>query len=1293
MKTRSPAPGPPRLPPGPTCRVDFARPLSFEFLGRPMTGFAGDTVASALYAGGVRVFGRSLKYHRPRGLYSMDGESANTLMAIDGVPNECAETTELRAGMSVRAQNVRGDPRSDRFAFLDAFDRLMPAGFYYRLFHRPYRLWPLFQNALRRMAGTGVLDPRGAAGTPGRGTRPADGFPAEHVPAPGPARPSGGLQAEGGLLAAGGLRAERYLNVDVAVIGGGAAGMQAALSAAERGLRVCLFERRPWLGGHLAWRLREFEGAPLFRRAEALAQRVRAADGVRVFTRSPVTGVWGENLVTGFTVGAEDDPFAECHWECRARAVVVATGCMERPLVFNDNDRPGVMQAGTAWRLARTHAVAPGRTAVFSVGDDLGLEAAADLADMGVRVRAVADAREAGRQDPALVAALDDRGIPLLPGWAASRAMGAGRVTGCELRPRDAPGSRRERCDLLVANAGWQPRIGALATAGARLAHCPRTHTCQPAELSGGVFAAGSLTGLRDPRAIEASGRLAGHRAAQWCGGTGAAGAGGASAAVAVPSDGVEAALREVAALPGPVAGCGILHGPAIGRGAKAFVDLDEDGTYKNVMECAAQGFDVPELAKRFGGFGLGPGQHRVAGQNLAMIMAALRGDPIEAASPTTVRPPLVPPSLATLAGPPRDVHKRTPLHGELAARGAVFRRAGPWLRARHFEGGGRVRDEILAVRRNVALLDGSPLGKFRIFGPDALRALQRVYISDMRTVRPGRCTYSAMCNDMGHLMDDGVVVKDDEDDYYFTTSSARAGSTVEWLRYHTRHDGWDYHLVNLTDALASINIAGPNALRLLRRVTRDDVSDAALPYMGCRRIRVGDFGAETAADEPGREPPGVEVRCLRLGFVGERSYELHVPSSYCKYLWDILVAVGRDLDVRPFGLEAQYCLRAEKGHVIVGAESEQRVTLTDLGMGWLWDREDVASKKVGAPALRACAGQPGRMKLVGFRVDEGRWSPRDGALVVAGAEIVGYVCTTRRSDTLGWQYGMALVREEHAARGGRLRLQEDEGNGRRGACTATVVPLPFYDERPPTPRATPARHDGHAEPPPPPSRRDPPPPPTRRSPVHLDATPAATVQRDGWSVTLRFEGERPPGDDPTPGPRLVDLSHRRRWDFQHGRLDDRTPMGLPVPPEPGQVGTHGPLAIARMNRTQVAIWHLGAGPAPTPPPHPHLTETSDGHCMLALVGHGVPAALEHLTTLDLFDPARPTPFLTQGPVLRVPCQIVTFSRDLVVMTLARGYGETFATAALASTSLAGLKPGGEDAFGERFARLQAVLG
>lgn len=1006
-----------RFPPSPTERIDRSRPLSFTFAGRALDGFEGDTVASALLAGGVRTFSRSFEYHRPRGLYDLGGEGSSQLVAIDGIPNRSAGTVLLRHGMRVGAQNVLGlsgaprggaaggDPERDAFAFLDRFDRFMPAGFYYRMFHRPAFASRFFQDRMRRLAGLGVLD------GDTRRARP---------------RPRGRDQ-----------RGELYLNADVVVIGGGPAGMSAALAAAEHVDRVCLFEARPRLGGHLDWRVKEVGGVPLHERGAGLATRVNAHPNIRAFTSAPVIGVWGEKLVTGFQVGSGNDGFDERHWECRARAIVVATGALERPLVFNDNDRPGVMQADTAWRLARTYGVRPGDVAVFSTADDLALEAALDLARLGVEVAAVADARTDGH-DPDLVDALESSGIPVHRGWAAARARGRRRVEGVELGPlsgASADGTNRNpgvgggsrgdalrlECDLIVANAGRQPELGPLTSAGAKLAYSTHRHAFEPASMPPGVTAAGRLLGLVDIESIEASGHLAGLEAAGACG--------------AAPGREVSGARERLAALPGPARGVGHVRGPNLGNGRKAFVDYDEDGTWKNVVQCVEAGFDVPELAKRFGNFGLGPGQYRVPGQNLAMAMAEITGTPPDEIRGTTVRPPFVPPAIGTLAGPGHDVHKRTPLHEAQAVEGAIFRRAGPWQRARWFSDDSTCREEIRNVRENVGLLDSSPLGKFRIFGPDALNALQRVYISNMAAVKEGRCRYAAMLNDTGNLIDDGVVTKIGEDDYYFTTSSNRAGSTVEWFRYHTRYDGWDYNLVNLTDALASINVAGPRSRTVLAAVTDADLANESFPYMGYREITVCGV---------------VPARCLRLGFVGELSYELHFPASFAEYVWERLLDAGSRLGIRPFGLEAQYCMRAEKGHVIIGAESEQRVTLLDIGMGWMWDREDTASKKVGAPALRACADQPDRMKLVGLRIHEsgdGRTpdGPRDGALVVSGVEIVGYVCTTRFSESLGWRYGLALLRDGDRMQGRSVELYQDEGGGPQ-RFAARVVPPHFYD-------------------------------------------------------------------------------------------------------------------------------------------------------------------------------------------------------------------------------------------------------
>ena len=966
-----------RLPEFPTQRIDREQQISFSYLGKRMTGLGGDSVAVAMYDNGVRIFSRSLKYHRPRGLYSLDGEAANTLMNIDGIPNENAEKKRLRSGMAVSAQNVRGHPDTDFYGFINWFDRFMPAGFYYRMFHRPYKLWPFFLNRIRKLAGVGALDIH----------REFDDS----------------------------RRFEIFHNADVAVIGGGTAGMNAALAAAEQGLRVCLFEQRPWLGGHMDWRVAEFEDQPLFERARSLAKKVEANLQIRVFTQAPVTGIWGNNLITAFQIGKDSDYFDERYIECRARSVVVASGCIERPLVCNNNERPGVMQVNTAWRLARTYAVAPGNSIVFSIGDDLGLEAALDLAELGLNVLAVADARS-DKQDADLVARMQSAGIEYLPGWAASDVKGSKRVRGVELSALDGSQIRSFKCDLLVASAGQQAVIGPLSTAGAQFQYRTETGLFEPSEMPPRLFSAGRVTGLTHPGSIDISGTIAGLEAAAACGRD--------------VAKNLEAARSEAEKLPGKTKGCDLVCGPNIGTGRKAFICFDEDGTFKVAAQSASQGFDVPELAKRFGGFGLGPGQYQVPGQNLAMAMSTINGTPMESAMGTTVRPPLVPPMLATCAGPSHNIHKQTPLHRDQQARGGIFRNAGVWRRARYFSEDLDCRPEIRNVRENVGLLDGSSLGKFRIYGPDALRALQRVYVSNMEKTREGRCKYSAMCNETGNIVDDGVVTKVADDDYYFTTTSNRAGITIEWFRYHTRFEDWDFKLVNLTDSMGSINVAGPNARSLLQKITQEDLSNEAFPYMAYRKLVVGD---------------GVSARCLRLGFVGELSFELHVAASHSQYVCDLLWEAGREFNVQPLGMEAQNCLRAEKGHVIIGTESEQRVTLLDIGMGFLWDSEDTSSNKIGAPALRASKDQQGRMKLVGFRVAGSDVTPQDGDIVVDDKDIVGYVCTTRSSEALDFDYGMALVYDGYAIKGEEITMCQALGQ-RHDEYKATVIPPHFYD-------------------------------------------------------------------------------------------------------------------------------------------------------------------------------------------------------------------------------------------------------
>ncbi|MFH0997265.1 MAG: 2Fe-2S iron-sulfur cluster-binding protein [Pseudomonadota bacterium] len=956
----------------PTLRVNPSEKISVHYRKKTFTGIGGDTVATALYANGVRIFSRSLKYHRPRGLYSLDGECSNTCMSVNGIPNVRTETTLLKADMRVDAQNVKGSADHDLMGFMDKLDWLMPAGFYYSMMHKPASIWPIAMKQIRKAAGLGTLSPD---------------------------------------FKMTGVYDEIYPKTDICVVGGGPAGMMAAIAAADSGKRIILLEARPWLGGCFDYRPAVYGmDKPLYQRSRELADQVEKTPNIRVFKHTPLIGVYSNNLITAFQKGGGIDPFDERYVEIRAESVVVATGCIERPLMFDNNERPGVMQIGCAHRLARTYGLLPGKEAVFSVGHDLGLEAAIDLFDLGLQVACVADIREDG-QDPKLLAGLAERRIPFLQGWVATKAHGAKQVNRVTIATLDAAKHSRIHCDLLVASAGLTPSTSPLSLAQATFAYDDHTGYFLPVNLPDKMYAAGRMLGFNSPLSIEASGRLAGLRAAIACG--------------ASCRNQIEETEKALAGLAKPERGAKLVMAPVKGR--KTFICFDEDTTVKNIRQAIDMGFDVPELIKRFTSAGTGPGQGGIPGHNLPLYVAQYTASGPAHLQPTTVRPPLTPTYISTYAGSSHRMSKRTPVHDYQVKAGGIFRLIGVWDRARYFSEDFTCREEILNVRSNVGMLDASTLGKFRIHGPDALAALQRVYVSDIGKIREGRVKYSAMCNDDGCVLDDGVIVKIRENDYYLTTSTARAGQTIEWIRYHTRYDGWNFHMVNLTDSLGVINLSGPNARRVLEKITDADVSNTAFPFGGYREFTVG--GA-------------IPVRAMRLGFVGELSFELHVPASYMPSLWEFIESAGREFNIRNFGVEAQNVLRMEKGHIILGVESEQRTNLLDVGLGSLWNRSKTESKTVGAVALRQAEGDPGRLTLVGIQMEADR-PPKDGSIIV-DSRIRGYVCTARKSVSLDKAVGMALVESQLSDIGTRLEIFEDECNGKR--IYARIISMPFYD-------------------------------------------------------------------------------------------------------------------------------------------------------------------------------------------------------------------------------------------------------
>lgn len=963
-----------RLESLPTLRINPQNRISCTYKGKTLFGLEGDSIASALYANGVRIFARSLKYHRPRGLYSLDGECSNTLMEVNSVPNERTETTLLKDGAVVREQNVKGSAQRDWLGILDRLHCCMPAGFYYKCMHKPAWVWPLAKNMVRKAAGLGRISPE---------------------------------------FELAGSYDELYPGADVCVLGGGPAGMSAALQAANLGLRVIILEARPWLGGFFDYRRVESgQGQPLYSRARDLAARVKEHSAIRVFTQTPMLGIYTDNLVTALQQGNKGDGFDQRYLEIRARSLVAATGCRERPLIFENNERPGVMQVACAQRLARTYGLLPGRQAVFSVGHDLGLEAALDLFDLGLGILAVADCRKNG-QDPELVQGLQERRIPFYRGWVARQALGRKLVRGAGLSACDGSAHRGFDCDLLLASAGLTPVTEPLSLAGCKLEFDQHTGYFLPESYPAGIFAAGRLLGLNHAGSIQASGALAGLQAAAACG--------------LDCTQEIKAARQELSSLPGPEYGSKLAAAPV--KGSKSFICFDEDVTVQNIRQALDQGFDLPELIKRFTSAGTGPGQNAIPGHNLPLLLARLKPKPNSDLRPTTIRPPLVPVPLAAYAGTGREMTKLTPVHEIQAREGGIFRRAGVWKRAKYFAQDLNADPEVQNVRSNVGLLDASTLGNFRIHGPDALKALQRVYVGDISRIRPGRIKYSAMCNHDGCLIDDGVLWQVGEDDYMLTTSTGRAGATSEWIRYHTRYEDWDFHLVNLTDGTGVINLAGPKARQVLEKVTEADISNQAFPFAHWR-----DFSLKG----------GIQVRAMRLGFVGELCYELHVSASYMPAVWEMLKQAGGRFGIKPYGLEAQNILRLEKGHVILGQESEQRTNLLDLGLGFLWARDkDIIP--VGADALAQAEPDLNRLKLVGIQMEKSDHVPGDGCVIVDD-RVIGYIGTIRRSSFMGAVIGMALVEGSYAGEGTRLAVYEAECQGK--LQYAAVIKVPFYDPK-----------------------------------------------------------------------------------------------------------------------------------------------------------------------------------------------------------------------------------------------------
>ena len=941
-----------RLPAG--GRVDRSTPVRFRFDGKSYTGFAGDTLASALLANGVMLFGRSFKYHRPRGLLAAGCEEPNALVSVDRgagrfTPNLRATGVELYEGLTATSQNRWPSLRFDFGAINDRLGMFLPAGFYNKTFMWPRSFWDkLYEPAIRRMAGLGeaptLPDPDHYAAT--------------------------------------------YAHCDVLILGGGPAGIEAALDALDDGKRVMLIDDQNEPGGGT---LAEPDMWPWL---ESSLDRLRSRSDVTILTRTSAFGYYHDNFVgaverlTDHLAVTGDGP-REKLWRIRAGEVILAQGAIERPLVFEGNDIPGVMLASAARVYAARYGVAVGKSLALMAAHDSGWQDVFALARAGVGIAAIVDVR--GAVDAALLAEAETLGIRTYLNHSVIGVNGRHQVRSIQICRNGDDRASRIPCDALLMTGGWTPSVHLWSQSKGSLKWRDDLGAYIPDQSNEVVRCVGACSG-------------------SWSFGKG----------------------DVIDALPTPRDAARI----------KAFVDFQNDVTAKDIKLAVREGFRSIEHIKRYTTNGMATDQGKTSNLNGLQIASAALAKPAVEIGITTFRPPYTPQSFGALAGPAQgplfQPTRKTSIDAWAERQGAVFEPVAQWRRARYFPKAGEdmqaaVNRECLAVRRHVGIFDASTLGKIEVVGPDAAEFLNRMYTNPWKALEPGRCRYGLMLKEDGFITDDGVSARLAPDRFHLTTTTGGAARVLNMMEDY-RQTEWpdlDVWLTSTTEHYAVIALQGPEARKLLTPLVDGiDLSAEAFPHMAIREGQIC----------------GVPTRLFRVSFTGELGFEINVPTALGLAVWERLMAEGAPYGITPYGTEAMHVLRAEKGFIIVGQDTDGTVTPFDAGLDWAVGK--TKPDFVGKRSLnRVDIAAPGRRQLVGLLTEDPEQILEEGAQIVADPAqsipmtMIGHVTSAYWSATLGRSIALALVAGGRDRKGDVLHIPMPDGNHR-----ARVSDMVFYD-------------------------------------------------------------------------------------------------------------------------------------------------------------------------------------------------------------------------------------------------------
>lgn len=988
-----------RLPAG--GRINRAEPLEFSFNGKTYSGYAGDTLASALLANGVHFVGRSFKYHRPRGIMTAGVEEPNAIVQLEQgeftVPNPQATEVSLYNGLAAASVNARPNLERDGLAFMQRLARFLPAGFYYKTFMWPARFWPKYEARIRAAAGLGeapdVADP--------------DRYEKIHA------------------------------HCEVLVIGGGPAGLAAAYAAAQHGGRVIVLDEQPELGGSLLYSRARIDDMPAAQWAQQMAAALAEFPEVTILTRTTAFGYQDHNLVTACQRLTDHLPVPQRRgnreklWRIRACRVVLATGAHERGIAFHNNDLPGILTCSAISAYIRRYGVLPGRRAILFTNNDSAYATALDLHDSGAHV-CVVDARPAG--DGAWARQARQAGIRVIDGTVVTAAGGATHVCSVRLARHTpkGPGAGLEEmdCDLLGISGGWNPAIHLYSQSGGKAIWHKELACFVPGAKMQAACSAGACNGeFSLAGALYDGTRI------------------GADAAL-LATDKIEAAAVSASWQTESIAQAPILPLWLVGdhahvdHRAKQFVDFQNDVTAADIHLAAREGFESIEHVKRYTAMGFGTDQGKL-GNILGMgILAEALGKDVQEIGTTTFRPNYTPVTFGALAGRELgsrfEAERQTCIQGWHIAHGAVFEDAGNWKRPWYFPRQGEdmhaaVDRECRTVRNGVGILDYSTLGKIDMQGPDAVTLLNRVYTNSWDKLAVGKCRYGLMLDENGMVFDDGVTARLGEQHFLVSTTTAGAARVLTWMErwLQTEWPDLKVHLTSVSDHFATFAVAGPHARKVLRAVCRDvDFDNQAFPFMSFREGTID----------------SVFTRIMRVSFSGELSYEVNVPANAGRHVWDLLLAAGEPHGIAPYGTETMHVLRAEKGYVIVGQDTDGSVTPGDLGMAGL-----VAKNKdcLGKRSLsRSDTASAGRKQFVGLLTEEPRQVLMEGTQLLdaptkaAVAPLIGHVTSSYMSPVLGRSIALGMVQDGLARRGETVVAALPSG----GFAKVQIVGTVFYD-------------------------------------------------------------------------------------------------------------------------------------------------------------------------------------------------------------------------------------------------------